>query len=228
MPELPPPLPPGERNLGQFIAESIRAYGNGFWRLLPLGIPLAVVDQACVRQSPGVQMLIYWAALPLFVAGYVLACWRILGARPTAVALAVGALVWLPFPALRSVYILPGLAWLAFIGLAVPAAMVGRLRFRDALVRGRELGTADFAHSLGSLASLVVVVGVAGNTLSALLRSQGDSGQRVALFISDLILSPMLFVGGAMLYVDQAARVGSPRSTRRRSSQCRSSFFCRR
>jgi hypothetical protein len=218
MPELPAALPPGERTLGQLIAETIRAYGHGFWLLVPLGLPLALVDQADVKQSIGVQMLVFWAALPLFVAGYAWACYRILAATPTLVSLAVAALVWLPFPALRSIYILPGLAWLAFIGLAVPAAMVERLGFRAALVRGRELGTADYAHALGSLASLVVVVGVAGNTLAALLRSQGDSGQRAALFASDLILSPLLFVGGAMLYVDQAARVGSPRSTRRRSS----------
>jgi hypothetical protein len=129
----------------------------------------------------------------------------------------VAVLVWLPFPALRSVYILPGLAWLAFIGLAVPAAMVERLRFRHALVRGRVLGTADYVHALGALAALVVVVGIAGNTLSALLHTQGDNGQRAAVFLSDLVLSPLLFVGGALLYVDQAARVGSRPTTRRRS-----------
>ena len=52
------------------------------------------------------------------------------------------------------------MAWLALIGLAVPAAMVERLGFRDALKRGRRLGTADYVHALGSLAALVVVVGV--------------------------------------------------------------------
>src|SRR5581483_10858725 len=137
---------------------------------------------------------------------------------PTRVATAVAVLIWLPFPALRSIYILPGLAWLAFIGLAVPAAMLEPLRFRAALIRGRELGTADYAHALGSLAALVLVVGISANVLGSLLHTQGDNPQRVALFLSDLVLSPLLFVGGAMLYVDQAARVGSLRSTRRRSS----------
>jgi len=33
-------------------------------------------------------------------------------------------LVYLPFPALRALYLIPGLAWFAFIGLAVPVAMV--------------------------------------------------------------------------------------------------------
>jgi hypothetical protein len=217
VPELPPPLPPAERTVGQLIAETIRAYGHDFWRVLPLGIPLAIADQVSVRQASVVQMFVYWSALPLFVAGYVYACRRILDARPNRTAVALAVLIWLPFPALRSVYILPALAWLAFIGLAVPAAMVERLPFRASLVRGRELGTADYPHVLGSLAALVIVVGVAGNALSALLHTQGDTGQRIAVGLSDLVLSPLLFLGGALLYVDQAARVGLPKSIRRRS-----------
>ena len=59
--------------------------------------------------------------------------------------------------------------------------MVERLGFRDALERGRQLGTADYVHALGSLAALIViVVGVSELTLIALLRSQGENGQRVA------------------------------------------------
>jgi hypothetical protein len=72
--ELPPPLPPGERTVGQVVAETIRAYGDRFWRVLPLGIPVAVVDQLSVRQSSGLQMLVWWAATPLFVAAYLYAC----------------------------------------------------------------------------------------------------------------------------------------------------------
>jgi hypothetical protein len=131
----------------------------------------------------------------------------------TRAAVAVAVVVWLPFPALRAVFVLPGIAWLAFIGLSVPAAMVERLAFRDALVRGRQLGVADYAHALGSLAALVVVVGASDSVLSALLHTQGSNGQRVALFLSDVVLGPLLFLGGALLYVDQAARrVGSPRA----------------
>jgi hypothetical protein len=143
------------------------------------------------------------------VAAYVWACRLLLDAPVNRVAVAVAVLVWLPFPALRSVFVLPAIAWLAFIGLAVPAAMKDRLSFIDALARGRRLGVADYVHALGSLAALVVVVGVADNTLSALLHTQSHNGERVALLLSDLVLSPLLFVGGALLYVDQAARVGS-------------------
>jgi hypothetical protein len=204
--DLPPPLPPETRTIGQLVAETIRAYGSDFWRVLPLGVPLAVADQLSIRQAGPVQMIVFWSMLPLFVGGYLWACRIVLGAVPTVTAAVVAVLIWLPFPALRYLYVLPALAWLAFIGLAVPAAMVERLRFRDALVRGRRLGTADFVHALGSLATLVIVVGIAANTLSALLHTQGDNGQRLAVFLSDLVLSPLLFIGGALLYVDQAAR----------------------
>ena len=214
--ELPPPLPAGERTVGQVVAETIRAYGERFWRVLPLGIPLAIVDQLSVRQSAGIQMLVWWLATPLFVAAYIYACSQLLEAQPNRTAVLLAIVIYLPFPALRALFILPGVAWFALIGLAVPAAMIEGLRFRAALVRGRTLAVADYAHALGSLAALVVVVGVAATTLSALLHSQGDNGQRIAVVISDLVLSPMLFIGAALLYLDQSARVGSDASDRRR------------
>jgi hypothetical protein len=53
MPELPPPLPPGERTVGQLVGETIRAYGDNFWRALPLGLALALVDQVSVNRQQG-------------------------------------------------------------------------------------------------------------------------------------------------------------------------------
>ena len=209
MPDLPPPLPPEIRTVGQVIAETIRFYGSHFWLVLPLGIPLAVVDQFSVHKSIGFQMVVFWAATPLFVAGYVRACTLVLDAAPTRIAVGVAILIWLPFPALRSIFVLPAIAWLAFMGLSVPAAMKERLGFRDALTRGRQLGLADFVHALGSLAALVIVVAVSDVALSALLHTQSGATERIALGLSDVVLSPLLFVGGALLYVDQAARVGS-------------------
>jgi hypothetical protein len=209
VPELPPPLPPEKRTVGQVIAETIRFYGAHFWVALPLGLPLALADQSSVKETIQVQAIIYWVATPLFAAGYLWACRLLLDVRPTRTAAVLAVLIWLPFPALRAVYLLPSLAWLAFIGLAVPAAMVGRLSWREALARGRRLGLVDYAHALGSLATLVIVVGLSSHTLSALLQAQGDNGQRIALFLSDLVLGPLLFLGGALLYVDQAARLVS-------------------
>jgi hypothetical protein len=212
VPDLPPPLPPAERTVGQLVGETIRAYGNEFLRFLPLGLPLAVVDQLSVHETAETQALILWAASPFVVAAYVYACAHIHAVPPTVGAFLIGLLIFAPFPVLRAFYILPAVAWFAFIGLAVPASLVERLGFRAALVRGRELGLADYVHALGSLATLVLVVGIANITLEALLHSEGGSGARAALFLADLVLTPLLFVGGALLYVDQAARVRSLRS----------------
>jgi hypothetical protein len=158
-----------------------------------------------------VQAVVFWLLTPLFVAAYVGACGIVLGGSTTKTALVVALLVYLPFPALRALFILPGLAWFAFIGLAVPVAMVEGAGFRESLVRGRRLGLADFVHAFGSLCALVIVVGVAANTLGALLHSQSDTGLRIAVFLSDLVLSPLLYLGAALLYTDQAARLTSGR-----------------
>jgi hypothetical protein len=207
VPELPPPLPPEERTVGQLIAESIRRYGESFWRCLPLGLPLAIADQLSAHHDASFQAGVYWLLTPLFVAAYLRGCSLVLGVRPTRTAVVLAVLLWLPFPALRAFYILPGLAWFALMGLAVPVAMVERRSFRDSLVRGRRLGLVDYVHALGSLAALVVVVGLAANVLSALLHSQSEAGLRIAVFLSELVLSPLLYIGAALLYVDQSARL---------------------
>ena len=213
MPELPAPLPPGERTMGQLVAETIRLYGHVFWKALPLGLVPAVADQLSIHETLPRQMAVYWGLTPLFAAAYLWACHVVHRVAVTPVAAAVAVAVWLPFPALRALFVLPGIAWLALFGLGVPAAMVERLGFREALTRGRRLGLADYAHALGSLAALVIVVGASDSVLSALLHTQGSNGQRVALFLSDLVLGPLLFLGGALLYLDQAARgVGSRRA----------------
>jgi hypothetical protein len=209
MRDLPPPLPPEQRTIGQLIAESIRAYGQSFWRSLPLGVPLAAGDQLSAHHGHTPQLLIFLALTPFFVAAYVWACRIVLVVPPTRTAVALAVLIYLPFPVLRALYLIPGLAWFAFIGLAVPAAMVARTGLRDSLVRGRRLGLADYVHALGSLCALVVVVGVAANVLGGLLRSQSDTGLRIAVFLSDLVLSPLLYLGAALLYVDQTARLMS-------------------
>jgi hypothetical protein len=216
MRDLPPPLPPDRRTVGQLVAESIRAYQRQFWRCLPLGVPLAVADQLSIHHATVMQTFVYWFLTPLFVAAYVWGCRLVLGAGPTPTAVGLAVLIWLPFPALRAFYILPGLAWFALIGLAVPVAMVERTPFRESLVRGRRLGLADYVHAFGSLCALVLVVGVAANVLGAILHSQSDTGLRIAVFLSELVLSPLLYLGAALLYVDQSARsaVGAARLSR--------------
>jgi hypothetical protein len=48
-----------------------------------------------------------------------------------------------------------------------------------------------------------------------LLRGSGDQTERVAVILADLVISPLLFLGAALLYFDQAARVRSAKPRRR-------------
>jgi hypothetical protein len=217
VPELPPPLPPAERTVGQLVAETIRTYGDHFWLALLLGVPIALETQFSLGYGPNVQTFVLLAFSPLIALAYLGAIRLVHGKRPTATAFVIALLVFLPVPFLERLFVLPAVAWLALFGLAPVAAIVEGLGFRGALIRGRTLGMADFVHALGGLAALVIVVAVGELTLIALLRSQGDTGQRIAHALADVVLSPLLYLGGALLYFDQAARVGSTRSTRRRS-----------
>ena len=158
MPELPPPLPPAERTVGQLVAETIRAYGANFWRVLPLGIPIAVSSQISLGYDANVQTVVLFAFGPLIALAYVYACHLVHQVRITPVAYLTAVLVFAPVPLLVRAAVLPAVAWLALFGLAPAAAMIERLGFRASLARGRRLGAADYVHALGSLATLVIVV----------------------------------------------------------------------
>ena len=215
MADLPPPLPPGQRPVGQLVAEAMRLYGANFWRAIPLGIPLAVATEVNLGRSINVQIAVFAICAPLFSAAFVRASQIAFGLTPPrrriVFAWLVGTLVWLPAPPLLRLYVLPGLAWLAFWGLSVPVAVREGLGFKATLGRARRLAIADFAHALGSLCTLVLVVGLSGVFLSALLHSQGEATRRTAAFLAPFVLSPLLYLGSALLYFDQSARVGSGR-----------------
>jgi hypothetical protein len=93
-------LPPGERTVGQLVAESIRFYGSHFWSVLPLGVPFAAADVAAIGHSVDTQTLLLWAFGPLLCAAYVRASQLVFGERPTWSAFAVAPVVFLPFPVL--------------------------------------------------------------------------------------------------------------------------------
>jgi hypothetical protein len=210
VPPLPPPLPPESRTVGQLVAETIRLYGRRFWSALPLGLSVAALNQA--RDVDGIWvLLVVLAGAAALALSYVAACSIVTGARPPrrslGVAYAAAFVTFLPFALLLGTFNLLGLAWVAFVGLAVPAALVERPGLRDALRRGIRLARADFVHALGSLATLAIVYFLTSLALGLLLRSQGDQTERVAFFLADLVLAPMLFLGAALLYYDQVARL---------------------
>ena len=203
----PAALPPAERTVGQLVAESIRFYGDHFWQVLPLGLALLAVDTANLHRSVSVQTLILWAFTPVFSAAYVRAASLVQGKPWSWPAFVAALLVFLPFPVLVRLYLLPGLVWFALVGLAVPAAVAERLGIRSALRRGWQLARADLVHAIAGVITLGLVYVVTRYALLVTIHQFGDQSQTAAGTIADLVLSPLVFIGPALLYVDQAARV---------------------
>ena len=219
-PDLPPPLPHETRTIGQLVAESIRLYGRRFWYALPLGASVAVLEQVLIEFRNEVRLLLLATVggmlLSLsYAAASALAADTRLTRRSVLLAVAAGTAAFLPFPFLVLGFILPGVAWLAFVGLVVPVVVIERVGFRAAFRRATQLARADYVHALGSLATLVLLYFLTRVVLMLLLRGTGDQTDRVAIFLADLVISPILFLGAALLYFDQAARVRSAKPRRR-------------
>jgi hypothetical protein len=209
---LPPPLPPAQRTVGQLVGEAIRAYGSRFWKALALGVPVVVANALVWKSPSGGQRLAVLPATALLVSlSYVAAVTLVLGTplwrKHTIVAYLVAVVVFLPVPLLVVFYILPGLAWLALFGLAVPAALVENLGVRASLARGIRLARADYIHVLGGLATLALVVIISQYTLYFVLREYAENTRLVAAALAALVVSPLVFLGSALLYVDQEARL---------------------
>jgi hypothetical protein len=231
--QLPPPLPPETRTVGQLVAEAIRLYGARFWPSLALGIGPGLLGVAAAELHGWVRVVLVIGLGPLVLASSyagAVALVRPIGrGRYVAVALAVGYLAFLPVCVSR-LWIFPGvylvaLAWLALIGLAVPAALVERRGYADALRRGVQLARADYVHALGSLATLAITIFLTGLVIFFALREGSGQALRVAAVLALIVLAPLFVLGAAVLYVDQAARVESgPRARRKPDADVPSSF----
>ncbi len=208
----PAALPPAERTVGQLVAESIRIYGEHFKRALLLGVGPAVLVVVGTNVSRGVQLVLApTLSAALVSASYVGACVLVLERRPVNSRLVrawlVGWVVFIPVPFLVVLVVLPGLVWLAAFGLAVPVVIVEDLAPRAAFGRARQLARAGFVHVLGSLATLAIVAILTQGMLVFLLRGTGNAALTTASFLAVVVVSPLLFIGTALLYVDQSARV---------------------
>ena len=208
---MPPPLPPAERTVGQLVAESIKLYGRHFMRALPLGVVVACVNQLTVDVDRYVVGAVLLVTAPVFSAAYAYAC-QLEVAAPVArrswlVAVAAGSLVFVPAALLFPWFALAAVLWLGLVGLAVPVAVHEGVSFAESLRRGLALGRVDYVHAAGSLATLVILFFIMRFGLALLLESQADNTVRTAIFLSDTVLAPLLFLGGAVLYDDQTARL---------------------
>jgi hypothetical protein len=201
--------------VGQLVAEAVRFYGSRFWPSLALGVgPAILVVAAAPLSQLGRVVLLVTAGALLVTAAYIGACALVAGRRPGSLSLAfaTGVLVFAPVPVLVTAFVLPGLAWLALLGFAVPAVLLEERGFRSAFRRTIELARADYVHALGSLATLVIVVFLCQGVLFFILRGAGEAAVAAAAFLASLVMSPLLFLGSALLYYDQAARVRSSKS----------------
>lgn len=209
--ELPPPLPPETRTVGQLVAEALRFYGQHFWPSLVLGLGLAVLNQLTVSSSRIAQLVLSATVGAVLLSASYAAASALVGrvsvsARSFGTAVVVGTIAFAPAPLLVSAFVLPAVAWLALVGLAVPVAMIERTGIRASFTRAVVLARADYVHAAGSLATLAITYFLTKVVMLFLLRGQADLTLRAAAFLADLVISPLLFLGAAILYSDQHAR----------------------
>ena len=207
----PVALPPAERTVGQLVAESIRFYGDHFWGALWLGLAPATLAVVGANVSLRTALVLSPTLFGALLSGtYVYASVLVFGKHPPrkrlVVAWLAGWLVFVPVPFLLLAFILPGLAWLASLALVVPVLVVETVPLRDAFTRAWRLARADLVHEFGSLLTLAVVVLLTQAVLAFILRGFGDAAVWAAYFLASVVVSPLLFIGAALLYVDQAAR----------------------
>lgn len=220
----PPPLPPETRTVGQLVAETVRLYGSRFWRSLALGVAPAAAGLA-LAEAPGAARLplAFTVAAATASFSYALATGLVarehVPGRRIAQATAVGTITLVPaivvLGFLGILGLLPAVAWLGLVGLIVP---VITLEKRVSYGRALDLARADLAHAIGSLATLTLVGLLTAYVLFFTLRSAGTAALRASAFVSVLVISPLLFLGAALLYYDQAARIGSEPRPRRRNA----------
>ncbi len=186
------------------------------WLCLPLGLPVAIASPLNFDRSQADQAATFVALAPLFTIAYVAACAIERGAvgsrRQWLVATALGVVAMVPAAATLSWFIILGVAWLAVVGWVVPVVMNENVTIAGAFRRAVELFRADVVHALGGLATLVLIFLLTRSGMAWLLRAQADNTLRVSVFVADLVISPVIFLGAVIVYRDLAARVGrSPR-----------------
>lgn len=215
----PQALPPETRPVGQVVAETLRFYGHSFWRALPLGLSVAVADQLVREVSLETKILALLACGPVFSVAYAAAS-ALVAERNAPLttwvrAIVLGSLAFAPAAVLLPWFALLAFGWLAFVGLVVPVVMIEGAGWRSAFPRALRLARADYVHALGSLATLAILFFLTRLTLALLLRDASDQTERIAIFLADLVLAPVMFLGSALLYFDQAARLESRRRKRK-------------
>jgi hypothetical protein len=196
------------------VAEAIRAYGQHFFPALVLGLPAAaIVSLAAWAPEPErtASVIVVGSGLSSWALGRAVRIVYPDAGGSTATAFAVGVVAFVPAVLVR-VVVFPGiyplaLLWLAATIFAVPAALLERLPFAASLARSVRLARAAVVHALGGIVTLVVTIALTALVLTFLLRGFGDQRLVVAALLALVVVTPLFFLGAAVLYADQAARV---------------------
>ena len=200
------------------MAETLNFYRRRFWPALALGVAPAIVGIVLAELPTWLRLpvaLTFGAAAAsvsyAFASGMVADRKPVLARILPAVAIGIVALVpaVLILAVLGIIGLLPMVIWLGFFGFVVPVAVIeGKLSYRRSL----ELARADLVHTVGSLATLTLVGLLSAYVVFFTLRSAGTAALQASAFLSVVVISPILFLGAALLYHDQAARVPRRRS----------------
>lgn len=221
--------------LGELLAETIRVYGERLWPSLGIGL-VAALGFVIAFVVPDVAAIVVIAAT--FTACYAAATRLVAGDRfaeslaqvvlrgtvlvvltlVVAIPFALGIFARTGDPLARLIFLLFAVAWLVFVGFSIPASMTERLeapswfsRLGHALQRSVDLARAEFFHAVGITAALVLIYGLLGPLLAALLVGFAENGRDVAFVLSQIVLAPFFFLGLAVLYFEQSARALSSR-----------------
>ena len=180
---------------------------RSFRRALPLGCRWRSTDQLRSTSTLG-QAVVLARALAVWLRPSrlraAIAATSARAGRDWARALVAGTLVFAAGGRLLPWFVLASVAWLALVGLVVPVR-ARRPRHRRRVRRALELGRADYVHAVGSLATLVILFWLDASRSRSCSASQADNTCG-PLFLADLVVAPLLFLGAALLYFDQAAR----------------------
>jgi hypothetical protein len=222
--------------LGEVLGEAIQAYGRR---------PLAYVSVGLL-QSGGfvlaryvswyVQLVVLAAA---FMVSFALIVRLVAGdsfgealrrlARDAAVLVPLALIVAVPFVVggFIPVFIVVSIVWLGLTGFAVPAVSLDGSPYRGpfdrpyarlvaALRRTVFFAQADFVHSIGVALTLVLIDLLFGVVLAIALFSFADQGQVAAVAVAQAVLSPFLFIGLTVLYLEQRIRAEQGKRPQRR------------
>jgi hypothetical protein len=215
--------------LGELLSETVRIYAQRPWAALGIGLVeggaylLAALtpDLLDVLVIALAFTAIFGAATRLVSGDSFAEAWAQVGVRaPVLLVLtfvvAVPTVISLTYLFL---FVIAAL-WVALMGFSIPVAMIERDpdvtnsfdRIAFSLLRSIRLARAEYLHSLGVVAALIIVYLVLGVGLAVGLVGFADNGRVIAAALVQVVLAPFFFIGLSVLYYEQRARaaVSSP------------------